>query len=197
MLEKVSSNSARFILDPYGTCLIWIYPSVSAEQAHSTIEECSKSVASLTFQGCDTTFALDLLNSARQYQKTTLYPKAFALARLVETSLFMKAKVEQGPEGSLEAKSEIFNIHGERVKNASVSMRIVPGRFVPFPLSETDDGIYTAKIADDKVPCLYDLSNQRYGPITGWIRVVFDASCNGLYGGTIQMLELEEKNPDS
>jgi len=190
--DEDSCESGRFTIGSSDSQLVWIHPTTSEVEVLHAMDRARRSVEAWKALGCDLSPAANLLVTARNNISAGQLPKAFSLANTIESWLGLKAKAEQQADGSLAGEVQLHDSRGEPVTGARVRARIVPGDFRLFALAENELGVYRASIPSSETIDSYDLDEQRYRPLTGPVRLVLNATANGLEGGALVNLHLQE-----
>ena len=160
--------SEEMTLAPYGTSLVWIYPSVDEKLIDMEVKKALETMSRYKDRELDISFLHNIEKSLREdMQNDSLFPKTYCLARFILSSLCLKRNVTEYSDGSIDIWAEVYDCNGKPVSNAQVYVRLVPGVFKWLPLQENQRGKYKITLSQEDLPVFYDSKEQKYKPLSG------------------------------
>lgn len=109
--------------------------------------------------------------------------KRDALARAMLQSLALRCSVRQTDAGWV-IRADVYDARGEAVKDAHVSLRVVPGPYRHLPMRWNGE-CYECALGGDDLPMIYDADTQRYVPLHGAARLILQAENDTCQGGCL------------
>jgi hypothetical protein len=110
--------------------------------------------------------------------------KRLAMAKAVLSSLAVKPSVQQGDDGSLTVRAEIFDASMKTPDHAKVWLRITPGEFRRVAFIKEGAG-YACRIPAGELPLAYDPEQMKYAAAKGAARITIQAEDGARQGGCI------------
>lgn len=114
--------------------------------------------------------------------------KRDALAWAMLHSLAMRCSVKPTDAGWV-IQADVYDVKGEMVKDAHVSLRVAPGSYRHLPL-RWNGACYECVLAGDALPMTYDADTQHYVPLHGTARLILQAENDICQGGCLYTVRL-------
>lgn len=119
--------------------------------------------------------------------------KRTALAEALLHSLALKCSASYSKEDqTMIVTANVFDADGNTVRDAALSMRIVPGTGTRYWL-EDHGNAYTCKLDAAMLPKVYNPEKIDYLPLRGAVRMVFQAETKDAVGGCLLNIMIDEE----
>jgi hypothetical protein len=170
-------------LAAYGTALVWFAPLDGEEAIEGRIAQAREALARWREAGADTgplepfEHALDHPEGHRE-----LRLKAGCAADRLLASLALSAEASW-EAGALVASCRVYPPEGGPLGGARVLADLTPGSGERLPLEPQGGGRYELRLGSEELPRFYDLETGDYRPVSGPVRVTFEAAHGASRGG--------------